>query len=919
MSVEQKLDPCNCCEEISVLTPQALENLPGLSQLVYRVGTHAIFKSAMLAHLPGQPNLGLLTTRGDDDPSIALLDAAATLLDVLTFYQERIANEGYLRTAVERRSVLELARAIGYELNPGVAASTFLAFMMETSAGAPASALIPKGTRGLSIPEQDQLPQPFETVEELEARPEWNSLRPAQVQYHRPSFGDRKVYLAGIANNLKPGDSLLIVGDERLERPRSDNWDFRRIKSLQTIQASETVPAYTVVTLEYGLGEPVPFKEPAKRNPRVYVLRGRASLFGYNAPDFRAMPDNVQKNYGSPSGSEWPGFNIHSISGPATDEEPGTQYIHLDALYPQITPESWVILSHRDYVELFQVKKTAEDAKADFAMSAKTTRLLLLGENLYREFGGKIRETVVHIQSEELAFADLPLEDPVDGDHLMLDRYLTELLPRRRLVVSGRRMRAVVTTDTPLKLRSLDSSEEADLSFEESLVVMASPVETGRMARKTWTLQNKDGLVGTVTAYPAQIAFAPAREDDPFTSEPAQIKEIIQDPSLTPGEFTTTLVLEKPLQSSFDRRTVTVFANVALSTHGETKIETLGSGDASRIFQKFVLKNKPLTYTPSSSASGGESSLEVRVNDILWEEVPSLYGVGPRERVYITRLADDGAVTIQFGDGINGARLPSGADNVRATYRAGIGQGGMLHAGQLSLLVKRPLGVQKVNSQLAPSGAADPQVLDDARQNAPFTVLTLDRIVSLQDFEDFARAFSGIGKAQSTWLWDGEARIVHLTVAAAASTDGSDYTIASNSTLYQFLSAAIDAARDTTQPLQIDTYLPLFFRAKISLVIDPTYIPEKVMADVESLLQERYAFEQRGFGQPVHQSDVLAAVQSAEGVVAVYLDELYLRGREPSKEDVLVARRAELDGDSIRQAELLLIDPHGITILEAAA
>ncbi len=46
-------------------------------------------------------------------------------------------------------------------------------------------------------------------------------------------------------------------------------------------------------------------------------------------------------------------------------------------------------------------------------------------------------------------------------------------------------------------------------------------------------------------------------------------------------------------------------------------------------------------------------------------------------------------------------------------------------------------------------------------------MLTLDRIVSLRDFEDFARAFAGIGKAQATWLWDGERRLVHLTVAAS--------------------------------------------------------------------------------------------------------------------------------------------------------
>ncbi len=121
------LDPCRCCAGILQSTPQSLHNLPGLSALVYRTGTHASFKASTLAALStagtAEKALGL-TTRANDDPSIALLDAASVLLDVLTFYQERIANEGFLRTATERRSVLELARQIGYELNPGVAAST---------------------------------------------------------------------------------------------------------------------------------------------------------------------------------------------------------------------------------------------------------------------------------------------------------------------------------------------------------------------------------------------------------------------------------------------------------------------------------------------------------------------------------------------------------------------------------------------------------------------------------------------------------------------------------------------------------------------------------------------------------------------------------------------------------------------------
>ena len=62
---------------------------------------------------------------------MALLDSWATVGDVITFYQERIANELFLSTAKERRSVLELARLIGYELKPGLAASVLLAFRLD--------------------------------------------------------------------------------------------------------------------------------------------------------------------------------------------------------------------------------------------------------------------------------------------------------------------------------------------------------------------------------------------------------------------------------------------------------------------------------------------------------------------------------------------------------------------------------------------------------------------------------------------------------------------------------------------------------------------------------------------------------------------------------------------------------------------
>src|SRR6185436_20539055 len=97
-------------------------------------------KASMIAQLSGSgiPELRKLRTRDDDDFTIALLDSWAMVCDVLAFYQERIANESYLLTATERTSIINLSRLIGYVLRPGVAASTWMAFTLETGAGSPA-------------------------------------------------------------------------------------------------------------------------------------------------------------------------------------------------------------------------------------------------------------------------------------------------------------------------------------------------------------------------------------------------------------------------------------------------------------------------------------------------------------------------------------------------------------------------------------------------------------------------------------------------------------------------------------------------------------------------------------------------------------------------------------------------------------
>jgi hypothetical protein len=206
-----KLDTCGCCEDAPG-TPSHV-NPPGLIELNYRIGTHPTLLDRMKSRiyrweaspldvpqaLPARP-LEALKTRAADDPAIALMDAWAVVGDVLTFYQERIANECFLRTAKERRSILELARTIGYELNPGVAAETYVAFNVDDAESAPAEAPVPAGTQIQSIPaSQGELPQTFETTEDLVARQAWNALTPRLTHPQTLASDTTRVYLEAAA------------------------------------------------------------------------------------------------------------------------------------------------------------------------------------------------------------------------------------------------------------------------------------------------------------------------------------------------------------------------------------------------------------------------------------------------------------------------------------------------------------------------------------------------------------------------------------------------------------------------------------------------------------------------------------------------------------------------------------------------
>jgi hypothetical protein len=1043
---------CGCCEGTQALTPVSEINRPGLSALTYRAGTHGSFLETMLARLatmtvnaPGSsgqasgsyaPLLGL-TTRDPGDPAIALLDCWATVADVLTFYQERIANEGYLRTATERLSLLQLARLIGYTLRPGVASSVYLAYTLDANQTAPVD--IPAGSQSQSIPGPGELPQTFETSNDLTARTEWNNLQPrmTQPQIITSSNGllnTQTVYFQGTTTNLNPGDGLLfqVSGVSLLCHVATVLADFTKNVTTVTLQEPAFQPPNTSAAASTSSQAQIS-KEPPKvaasfaalssllssnlpkpptlqlassaflnrsvgdalsttsdtlpqalsvMNPRiastiydawansavtnaqpaqVFAFRVKASPFGAVAPlkpitndqgivvgteewpinmvTFGVVVNNTNLNnllsrssaspqvatfYSTVSGqtssaavtlsipaganadTAWSVsqtiplgegavqislsvpirtgqislvfiFSYPSTSPTATatitvylignssqqvnigsdpiqnvnpgqtltTSPPASAYeasfslstdstaltvevdlpvpqdpldvVFLDAQYNQIQMNTCAAIVRTDNNPqitnnpLFAKIKTVQSvSKAAYGITGKSTKLCLDKPWLYSNdfFLSVMRGATVYAQSENLPLAQQPFcpnvngnPPDVQGSKIELDQLYDGLTSGRWIIVSGER---------------------------------------------TDILNSSNGVVTGVTA-----------------SELAMISVVTQtyNPSWPGDQIHTTITLAKALAYTYSRATVTIYGNVVDATNGTTTNETLGNGDATQTLQSFALKQPPLTYVASPTPAGATSTLEVFVNNVQWTEVATLDGLGPKARNFITQTDNNAITTVIFGDGVQGALLPTGVGNVQAIYRNGIGTPGNVEAGEITLLKTTEAGVQSVLNPLDASGGADSDTVDQARANAPFAVKSLDRLVSVQDYADFSCTFAGIGKAASVRLSNGLNEVVYVTIAGA-----DDVAIDTTSYLYINLQTALVSYGDPAMPVQVGVrqLKIMVVSARVSLL--PDYQWDSVSLAIRTTLLSAFSFQTSSLAQPVILSQVVSVIQGVAGV-----------------------------------------------------
>jgi Baseplate J-like protein len=752
--------PCD-----TFIHPQIITNPPGQTHISYSIGNYLTFRHALLQSLPGEVELVNWHAGAQGDLAVQMIEWWAYIADILTFYNERIANQDYLQTADLPESVRNLILILGYRPRPGIGAAATLGALMSSAK----TFTLPAGYAVQSKPGPGEQPQIFElgastTVQQPDTI--------AAIATPNPSLlgSDRASVLVQGTVTAKTGDQLLLM--ERNWAGTDSNW-----------------AAVTVQTA-------APEKDPSgNANTRITFTAAPEALNSTQATNFRLLRS-------SQTARVW--------QYPAQTVIQGTQ-IDLASVVRTIQPRDPVLVS----------LPGASPALQLVSISA-------LGEDVWyaNPAGPPYNPNNPPPQSSP---AVIPI--PIPHTFLQFKPSLTGFTDSPAL------RQATVLSFAWQDVGTIIPTPATSLSGTQVTLATPLPASLLPMSNRPLLLQGGDGngieADGTVnSAAPATLGL----------SNPT-------DPNAT---------VVTPIQVLF---------NLLQVSRGKTvSNEILGSGDATvNVGQEFTLKKSPLTYliNPNgTSGTGYQSTLQVWVDGVQWQEVSSFYNQPANAKVFVTREDDRNITHVQFGDGVNGSRVPSGVNNIVATYRYGSGAAEP-DPGSLTVILQPWPGLKSLLNPVAASGGADPDSPQNITTLGPQSVLTFGRAISANDYAIIAAQAPGVARARSYFSWDPNQGRMLVKVYV-----GDDTTAVTNA------NAALADACDPNRPLTVLPATSIDMSLSFTLLIDPSYQTASVVTAVTSTLTDPdkglFGVNVVQIGQVFFRSQIEKACLSIPGAVAVH-------------------------------------------------
>lgn len=877
----------NDCREPAAF-PKVIFNRPGLSTIDYRIGSYSDLREHMLLKLDESGALAEWTHRLPDDPGIALIEASAEVGDILSFYQDLYANEAYLGTAKWRDSVAALVRLLGYRLAPGIAGRARFAFSVKGAL----PVLLPAGMGIKAQLDGDDKPSVFETSAELLAQPalsQFHLYRPRQVPdvvYGTATFN--LVLDAGASVTLKAGDRIMVG----VARDSGDAFDHT-----QVLVVDKTWQSFgnTIVKMKGGITSLKPPPHFSIFAPLTFAPLLGAQISASSSTTQLLAPVQFAIKSLTPvsqapalvSNFAQPLLSLLLAAGLGTPTLSSTHRLH-----------AWKLGStHRHFGHSAPSTEVNVDAKGR-ATTSSVSYVRRLNANTGDPAVPSITSTQMPLDGE--------VSSIVAGTRVLVEANLSS----RTSGSSGRKRlleRQIVQVDRQsLSWGSLTGASTV-LSVDSDLAIAEGGTTLGYADIRGVSFHEVVGdpftlhadFVPTAAVKGTELHFYGTVADSAALAK-RTLLFVGPDDVLTPATALSTgtggvdpdqprfhrVQLDHEFDyTQFDADTpqVTVYGNLVDATQGKTEAQVvLGDGDARAVFQTFAVPKTPLTYLLDTTQAPPQlPELHVWVDGVEWTRADSLFGRGPKEHVYVVREDNDGKSWVQFGDGKTGARLRSGRGNVVAIYRTGDGAHGPLKAGQKPSVDKKVPGFDAAFLLEPVTGGAAPESADGARVAAPGTMQSLGRIVSVADYEAEALAIPGVLKSRAAW----------------ASVDGSPLvrvTILTESAAQADADAAADALRAAVRSRGAGR-VPLLVvegaRTPVQLHLVVGYDPARRTDDVRVAILEAlgaageegtgvdsahglFSWQERQFGQGVHGSQIVGAVQNASGVRWVRLTSL---------------------------------------------
>jgi len=866
--------------------PRRANNRPGLPRIAYRIGRYADFVEAMKRGIDAAPELAAWTHREADDPGIALLEGAAILGDILSFYQEHYANEAYLRTAAWRESIADLVRLTGYRLAPGIGGRATLAF--EVRGDAPVT--IREGF-GVKVElATSSTPADFQTDAELQAWPHLGRFHLYRKRdYHWAiAGGQNRLEVATVdgagdaaslaALELKKGDRLLLLQEENVFAFYLQlllGWTLEQpAEEIVIVEEVERLHDRVIVTLAGELTHP-------------WLIGCRAFKIGRT---FKHYGANAPVNYVSVDTSKSPPETSSTATNFTRELLINTSY---GGPYSFIAPDAFPLDQEvNDLASGGSVIVTGTTPYALFMIPFAVSRRLTALRNGAPQWGNL---------SSPASYARL--------DDLLAPAWLRSYAPQADV----RTLRLHETKGPALTLRPVATGSNAVFADgSNALRFWGSALQAQALAGRKLHLSHADGREVALVVTNVAADFASSTPDMP--------KMWPLDFDRPPTPFT---------RADFDEHSpsVVVRGNLVDASQGKAEREAvLGNGDSRQSWQTFPLPKAPLTYYLSPGATPPHTpELEVWVSGRLWARVDAFFGRGRDEPIYIVREDAEGRSFVQFGDGETGARLPSGLQNVVAVYRTGVGAHGEIKPGATPTASERPPGFDKVALAGIVSGGAQAQAGDKAREAAPGKVQSLGRLVSIRDYETETLGLPGVVAATAAWDLHGGVPAVILRVLLEAGREAEFATIRAT------LAHAQRCRGPDRFPLIVEQGLPRYVFLDISYARDTSYRAEDVTAAIQAALgltgdalNERtgvFGLHARRLGHPEYASRIAGKVQNAAGVIWCKVTAMGLFAAASTDPDALALPAAPRPFVGILACdahELLQLDPLHLTLTAVA-